>query len=138
MSTKIQVQISGLREFQRSLKSVDSKLGSELRKRMNVSANIIVADAKPDIPKVTGAAASTVKARSTQLSARVIGGGNKAPYYGWLDFGGWGGRNKKAHRPFYSEGRFIYAAYYRRRAGFFDDLERGLRELAERSGLAVD
>lgn len=131
------IEIHGLGEIRRSLKEIDAKLPSELRKRMNRSAKIIVDEAKPRIPRVTGKAAGSVRASSTTMMARVSGGGGKVPYYGWLDFGGYGGRNKKAFRTFYSEGRYIYAAYFANRDRFFDDLEKGLVELTERAGLDV-
>lgn len=132
------IGVVGLNKFVKSLKTVDSKLPSELRKRMNVSANIVVEAAKPKVPVVSGTARGSIKARSTTKTARVIGGGNKAPYFGWIDFGGYGGTNKKNYRTIEQDGRYIYPAYFEHRDEFFADLERGLVELTERAGLDVD
>lgn len=137
MASSVKVQVKGLKEFRKELKAIDNDLPKAMRVALNKSAEIVIDEARPKVPKKTGRAASTVKARSTQTAARVVGGGNKAPYYGWLDFGGWGGRNKKVHRPFYKEGRYIYAAYYRHADDFRKVLEASLVDVAKQAGMEV-
>ena len=133
------IRISGLREFRQGLKQLDSDLPKALRLAFNDAADIVVTDARPRVPSRSGKAASTVKARSTQSAARVVGGGNKAPYYPWLDFGGRVGRRKSVKRPFLPKGRYIYNAYFRAKASgqFQDALSNGLIQVARTAGIEV-
>lgn len=132
------IGIVGLDEFRNRLRAVETSLPRALRLVFNESAEIVAGDARPRVARKTGRAASTVKLKSTQRYARVAGGGNKAPYYPWLDFGGRVGRRKTVRRTFIKDGRYIYAAYFANTARFREVMERGLRGLAESSGIAVD
>jgi hypothetical protein len=134
----IDVEIHGLKPFVAHLKAFESGLQKEMRKVHNAAAQIVVQDARPSVPKVSGTAARSVKAQSTQRQSRVVGGGNKAPYYGWLDFGGWGGTNKANYRPIIQEGRYIYASYHRHEDEFSAIQETGIRRLAAASGLDIE
>lgn len=131
------IKVEGLREFNRALKRMDSDLPKAVRLAFNEAADIIVQDARPHVPARTGRARGTVKARSTQTAARVVGGGNRAPYYPWLDFGGRVGRRKSVRRPFLKDGRYIYAAYDRRKAEFIDVMAQKLVDVAEGAGIEV-
>jgi hypothetical protein len=135
--TKYSVQVTGLKEFVKAIKQVDPEHAKELRKLLNRAADVIVREARPRVPQVSGRASSTVKPQSTQKMARVVGGGNRAPYYGWLDFGGWGGTKKQNYRPMIREGRYIYAAYHDKRQEFFDEAELSIRTAAANAGLKV-
>jgi hypothetical protein len=134
------IQIKGLKEFSNNLKVIDSNLPKALRLALNEAASIVVDAAKPDIPSKTGRARKSVKPRSTRKSVRVVGGGNRAPYYPWLDFGGKVGRNKSVSRRFYSDGRYLYFHYFKKRdSGEFQELlERVLLDVAESAGIVVD
>lgn len=107
------IKIEGLNEFVRNLKTLDSNLPKAVRVAFNQAAQLVVDKARPGVPSNTGKARSSVKARSTQTQARVIGGGARVAYYPWLDFGGkrTGRGGGAARRPYYKEGRFIYKAY---------------------------
>ena len=130
-----EVRITGLRDFQRGLKEMDSDLPKALRLGLNDAADIIVSDARPRIPRRSGRAKGSVKARSTQKAARVVGGGNRAPYYPWLDFGGQIPSGPR--RPFLKDGRYIYNAYFRNRGEFRELLEENLVKVAKQAGLEV-
>lgn len=134
------IKIEGLNEFVRNLKRIDSDLPKAVRKAFNSAADIVVEDARPSIPKRSGKAQAAVRAQSTQTSARVKGGGAKAPYYPWLDFGGRVGRKKAVKRAFLKEGRYIYAAYYRNRdSGKFEEvMTDALVAVVEGAGIGVD
>jgi hypothetical protein len=134
------IKIDGLNAFVRNLKKLDSDLPKGVRVAFNSAADIVVQAARPDIPKRTGAAAGSVRARSTQTAARVVGGGAKASYYPWLDFGGKVGRGKSVARPFYTEGRYIYAAYFRKRdSGEFENvMTSALLDVVRSAGFEVD
>lgn len=131
------IRIEGLKELRAGLKEISADLPKALRMAFNDSADIVVQDARPRIPSRTGRAKGTVKARSTQTAARVVGGGAKAPYYPWLDFGGKIPRGPR--RPFLKEGRYIYNAYFRaKRSGRFQEsLEKNLVAVARSAGIEV-
>jgi len=132
--------IEGLDEFRKNLKKIDSDLPKVLRLALNEAANVVVDEAKPRIPTLTGKARASVKAKSSQREVRIQGGGRRAPYYPWLDFGGRVGRNDSVVRPFYSEGRYIYDAYYQKRDdGTFDKvLIAALVDVARQAGIQID
>lgn len=132
------INVEGLKEFNRSLKALDSDLPKALRLALNDAADVIVSEAKPKIPSRSGRAKGTVKARSTRTAARVVGGGNRAPYYPWLDFGGSVGKRHSVKRPFLTNGRYIYDAYFRNRDRFGDQLRDSLIDVARQAGLEVD
>lgn len=145
MSDVVAVKIHGLREFRAKLKALDADLPKALRLAFNAAADVVVADAQPRVPRLTGAARASITSRSTQTTARVKGGGSKAPYYPWLDFGGQiGNRSGKAvgergKRPFLKEGRYIYDAYYRKRDSgeFVEAMSKALTKVARAAGLEV-
>jgi hypothetical protein len=134
------IKIEGLAEFRRNLKKLDSDLPKALRVAFNQAADIVVNDARPLIPSKTGKAKASVKARSSQTLTRVSGGGNKAPYYPWLDFGGHVGKSRSVRRPFLKEGRYIYNAYFKNRdSGRFQEaLSESLIDVARLAGVEVD
>lgn len=132
------IRITGLREFQRNLKKLDADLPKALRMAFNGAADVVVNDARPRVARRSGRAAGTVKARSTQTASRVVGGGNKAPYYPWLDFGGRVGRNRSVTRPFLKSGRYIYDAYFDNRSRYGELLEQGLLDVAASAGVVIE
>lgn len=132
------IRVTGLREFQRSLKKLDAELPKALRMAFNGAADVVVNDARPRVAKRSGKAASTVKARSTQTASRVVGGGNKAPYYPWLDFGGRVGRARSVVRPFLKHGRYIYDAYFDNQSRYGELLEQGLLDVAASAGVVIE
>lgn len=138
MSTGNAIKVEGLREFVRALKGLDRELPKAVRLAFNAAANIVVDDAKPGIPHRSGDAAGSVKARSTQTQARVVGGGNRAPYYPWLDFGGRVGRRHSVKRPFLTDGRYIYPAFFSNRDRVMESAQDGLVTVAEGAGVRVD
>jgi hypothetical protein len=132
------IRISGLREFNKALKEIDSKLPSATRVALNTAAQIVVDVVKPKVPIGPGKgghAASSIKAKSTRTGARVAGGGNKYPYYPWLDFGGRVGRHKSIKRPFYKRGRYIWAAFEDNADKVEAQLVQALAQVAKDAGL---
>lgn len=132
-----ELRIEGLKEFNRSLKALDSELPKAVRLALNSAADVVVSDAKPRVPSKGGRARGTVKARSTRTESRVVGGGNRAPYYPWLDFGGRVGRRHSVKRPFLKHGRYIYNAYFRNRGEYQKVMEAELLDVAKRAGFDV-
>lgn len=135
--TRPTIHIDGLREFQRGLKELDRDLPKALRIALNAAADVVVTEAKPRVPARSGRARGTVKARSTRTLSRVVGGGNRAPYYPWLDFGGRVGKSRSVRRPFLKDGRYIYKAFFANRGRYEEVLEESLVDVARRAGIEV-
>lgn len=131
------IKITGLAEFRRELRRMDRALPKTLRLALNQASDLVIDTALPRVPRVTGRAAASLKARSTQTSARVAGGSARAPYYPWLDFGGRVGRKRSVHRAFYKHGRYLYKAYDEKRDEIAEILQRAIVDLATEAGLAV-
>jgi hypothetical protein len=155
------IRVDGLREFTRNLKRLDSNLPKMVRIALNEAAGLVADDAARLVPRRSGRAARSLRARSTRTEARVTGGGPRAVYYPFLDFGGTVGRGKRAavavgrgrrrtadqaarggsvKRPFYADGRYLYPTYYRHRdSGRFQAvLSTALVDVARQAGIGVD
>ena len=132
------IAVSGLAKFSRSLRQVDAEAPKQLRVVFNEAAEMVLAYARPRIPRRTGRALSSLKTKSTRTSVRVAFGGKKAPYYPWLDFGGKVGRNGSVTRPFYKEGRYVYAGYNAERDNIAKAMQDGIERVARNAGLEVD
>lgn len=131
------IRVKGLRDFQAALKQMDGESQKMLRLVLNDAAEVVATGARRLVPRSSGRAAASLKVASSQREAKVKGGGARASYYPWLDFGGRVGVNKSVHRPFLRQGRFIFPTYSARRAWVLQRLERGLVKLAEDAGLEV-
>lgn len=138
MATSQAIRVDGLAEFSRSLRKLDSDLPKALRMALNEAADTIVQESRKRVPKRSGRAANTIRAQSTRTMARVVGGGRRARYYPWLDFGGRVGKHKSVRRPFYKEGRYIYKAFHDHRGDFADVLHKALLDVASQAGVAID
>lgn len=132
------IKIKGLSEFSRSLRQVDADLPKALRLALNEAADVVIEHAIPLVPKRTGRAAASLRAKSTRTQSRVSGGSARAPYYPWLDFGGRVGRKHAVRRPFYKDGRYLYKSYFMHRDEFEEVLETELQDIVRRSGLGLD
>jgi hypothetical protein len=132
------IEVQGLREFQRALKAMDAGLPKQLRTALNEASGLVVDYASAHFPKRTGAAAASLKARSSQREARVALGGRRAAYAPWLDFGGEGKRKgRPPARPFIREGRYVYKGLEVKRPEITEVLSRALTDLARGAGLEV-
>lgn len=90
------VQVRGIKEVQRALKAIDRDLPKQMRVEFLEVARKVVGTAQGSVPSRTGKARSSVRPRASQTGAGIAFGGNAAPYFPWLDFGGSTG---KGHRP---------------------------------------
>ena len=131
------IKVTGLKEFTRNLRKIDSDLPKVLRLANNDVADLIASWAQPRVPTKTGAAARSVKVASTRSEVRVKGGSNKAPYYPWLDFGGKVGRKKSVKRSWHSDGRYLYPGWVANREAATERLATRLLEVCEQAGIAA-
>lgn len=138
MADRVTVGVQGLNEFNRALRKMDKDLPKGLRIAMNECADFLIRKVQPQIPKRSGAAARSLKARSTRTAVRIAVGGRSAPYYPWLDFGGRVGKNRSVVRRFYAEGRYLYPTLRKNRGDFDRILQNALVGVAEGAGLDVD
>lgn len=129
------IKIQGLTKLNRSLRDLSKDAPKQLRIVGNEAAEVVVDDARPDVPSDSGRAARTVRVASTRTAAQVKGGGARAPYYPWLDFGGKVGVNRSISREFIKRGRYIYPSYVDNKDVIADRLETGLTDLIRDSGL---
>lgn len=134
----VKIEIEGLAAINRGLKAIDSEAPKKLRLALNSGANLLVAETRPTMPSLSGAARRSLVARSTRTSARVAIGGRKAPYVPWLDYGGEGRvAGRPAARPFERGGRYLYPTLRRispKLAVALDDSIREVVSEAMRSG----
>lgn len=132
------IRIDGLRSFVRGLKAIDKDLPKATRIAGNTAAGIVVDEAEPRVPRRSGRAAASIRAKSTRTAARVAGGKKSVPYFGWLDFGGRVGRNRSVKRPFIKSGRYIWASYSDKKDDVQDTLRDALVKIARDAGIEVD
>lgn len=134
------IKVDGLAQFSRNLKKLDSDLPKGLRLALNQSAELVVTGAQGKVPSRSGRARGSIRAASTRTEARVRAGGNRAPYYPWLDFGGRVGPGRSVSRPFLRDGRYLYNTYFRLKASgeFQDAMTKALLGVAESAGIEVD
>lgn len=141
------IHVRGLKEVRKALRDVDKTLGPELRKGLNEVAELVLDTARPLVPHRSGDARASLKAGSTETAVQIKAGGSKAPYWGWLDFGGtvgegrvsagvskkraggaFGGSAGKQKRRYIPEGRYIYPTLRKRR----DDIEEAFYDVIDR------
>lgn len=137
MAAPVAVRVEGLRAFTRSLKDVDRELPKAVRLANNRTVQIIVDGAQPEIPVRSGKARASMKAKSTRTAARIAAGSKRAPYYGWLDFGGKTGIDRSVDRPFYKQGRYIYPTYEARQDRVVEVMVEEYTAIAREAGLEV-
>ena len=129
------VYVSNLAEVRKYLRKIHPDLVPVLREDLKVA---IIQNTLPAImrkvPKKSGYAQFTIKARSGGNTLYVLAGGKSsvAPYFGWLDFGGTlkglgRGRNQTITRQIIKRGRYVYP-------GILETQQR----LVEAAGQAVD
>jgi hypothetical protein len=131
------IRVEGLREFSQGLKRLDGDMPKVLRLALKGVGDVVVDDARPRVATKTGKARKSVRSKSTRTSSTIAGGGARAPWYPWLDFGGKVGRSRSVVRPFNKQGRYIYPAYYANRDKFDVMLEDALIDVARQAGMEV-
>lgn len=131
------IEIEGLRAFMRNLRDLDAALPKALRLAGNEAAAVVVDDARSRMPRRSGRAVKSVKARSTRVAVRIASGGKNAPYVPWLDYGGRVGPNNSVVRKFESDGRYVYPAFTDNRTRVDDAYRNALRTIARQAGIEV-
>ena len=132
------VRIEGFRELRKALRALGTEAPKALRVASNQAAQLVVDRARPMVPRKSGKASASIKARSTQTATKIASGGRAAPYMPWLDYGGRVGRNDTARRPYIADGRYVYPAYRQSKPEFSRVLNEAVRKIAEDAGVELD
>lgn len=132
------VRIEGFRELRNALRALGRDAPKALRVAGNEAAQLVVDNARPRVPRRSGKAAGSIKAKSTQTATKIASGGRAAPYMPWLDYGGAVGRNDTARRPFVADGRYVYPAYRAVKDDFGRVLNAAVKRIADEAGLELD
>jgi hypothetical protein len=140
------IEVRGVKELQRALKAVDAELPKEMRAEFKRIADIVVGAVQQRMPWKSGSAVQSVKARGTQKGAAIAAGGDKAPYYPWLDFGGSVGRGHvpgqawsgaiKRQAP--TGGRYLYPALAEKRGDVINAVDEALKRVAAGAGFGTE
>lgn len=131
------ISVHGMKELQRALKELDGESQKEIRTALNTVADTVVQGAARRIPTRSGKARASLRSMSSQRETRIKGGGRKAPYLGWLEFGGRIGKDKSVSRPFVRGGRYIWPTIAANRQNLADAIQKALVDLARSKGLEV-
>lgn len=136
--SELKVEVKGIRDLRRSLKQVETELPKELRDGLAAVSELVLDAARPKVPSVSGGAVGSMRVRRQSAAAAIAVGGEKAPYFPWLDFGGRVGRNKSVVRPFFKEGRYIYPTLKEKRSVINEKVDKLIAELAVKAGFETD
>ena len=131
------IRIEGLKELNRSLRSMDRNLPKALRLAGNEAAQVVVNEARARVPRKSGRAARSIKVSSTRTLVRVSEGGNGAVYMPFLDFGGAVGRRRSVRRPFIKKGRYLWKSFADHRAQVEETYRDELAKVARDSGIEM-
>ncbi len=104
----VTIDVSGLNRIRSGFQTISDDSSDAAESATSYAANLLVSTTQPKVPYVTGAARRSIVARPSGSLARVTAGGEVAPHYAWLDFGGRAGRNLAVYRQVVREGRYLY------------------------------
>lgn len=133
---KMRVEVDGLDEFTDATERLRRELPDVAKTSAENAAEMVYKDARPRVVVGrTGRASGSLKLKGDRVEA----GGSRAPYYGWLDFGGRAGRRRTNRRPYQPRGRYIYRSFFdlKGKDKFLDGAEDELEQAANRAGLEV-
>ena len=134
MASDVRYEVRGLRELKAAFRKVEGDLKTELKEGFKAIAEDVAGAIRPKVPKRTGRAAGSVKARGSLRGGAIAFGGSAAPYYPWLDFGGRVGINKRIARDFLTEGRYVYPTIREKRDDIIEHTDDLIGHLARKAG----
>lgn len=137
MARSYTVTETGLTDYVRNLRTLRKLAPKALESSLEKCAKYLISEVKPQVPRRTGRAQDSVQARPSRSKVFIEGGGSKAPWYPWIDFGGRVGINKSVVRPFIKQGRYLYPTMQSRQPQMEKILLAGLVELGGNAGIEV-
>lgn len=96
MANDVKIRVKDIGKFVGALRKVKDDVPGQMKEGFLKIAEIVADATRGKTPKRTGRAAASITARGKQRGAAIAVGGQKAPHYPWLDFGGSTG---KGHIP---------------------------------------
>lgn len=126
-------KVTGLRDLKASVEAMSGESQAKLDLTLGEVAEQVAGMARRKVPTRTGAARGSLKVRD----AAIVAGGSKAPYFGWLDWGGRVGRKQSVLRAWRPEGRYLYPALSSEYARSMAMVEEALVGFVKASGLEV-
>lgn len=128
------IEIEHLSELQGAIRRAQQDLPKALELFLASAAKITEQDASGLVPRgPSGAARASLRADGP----RVTGGGSRAPYFGWLEFGGKTGIKRSVERRFVPGGRYIWPAFDANRKMLLGMLDSDVADTVRRAGLEV-
>lgn len=140
MGNEIGLRVEGLDEVIAAMDEAGGNLGDVVHDVEMELADRIVDGARGSVRSKSGAARGSIRSASKGPErVEISGGGSRAPYFGWLDFGGGVGVNDSVQRPYRRRGRYVWLEYFDLDDG--GDVEQlmddELVDVVERAGLDV-
>ena len=135
MPVEYGVTVEGLDELRKGLRKADKGVAKELGQAGKKAADIVAAAARPKVPSRSGKARASLRAVVVNGGGGVKGGGPRAAYYSWLDFGGSVGRKKSVYRQVIREGRYIYPTLAEKRDEVIKTYEELVDDALRKAGL---
>lgn len=137
MPDLIDVRVDGLDELRAALTGLSKGLDEALRGELLDQARKVAREASSRVPRQTGSARAALGAQIVDGVASVTADARRAPYFGWLEYGGRTGRGHRIVRAFVKDGRYIGRAV----DGALGDIEaaaaRAVIEAGRRADLEV-
>ncbi len=131
------VSAEGLDQLVRQLAAAADQLGTAATVAAASAARLVADAARPRIPRRSGDAASSLIVQESPASAVLAAGGSRAPYYGFVDFGGRVGRRDATLRPYVRQGRYLYPGLESRDVEITQAAERAAADVLRSAGLEV-
>lgn len=132
----MKIEIKGAAEFVSKVKNLKGKTDEVIREVALKAAIVVIDEARPTVPRQTGAAASTLQAYATASGAKAEGG-EGIEYYRWLELGGLSGVKHSVSREIVPEGRYIYPGYTGQRKKIEEMASQEFARIARKAGLEV-
>jgi len=98
------VSPEGIESLRTALKGLSANLNDSLREAFRDQALMIARNAQGLVPVRSGHAKASIGVDVINDEVTLIAGGARAPYFGWLEFGG---QANHAKRPFVKGGRYL-------------------------------
>ncbi len=138
--TGYSVKVTGLREVNAALKEVERGLPKAMQVEFKAIAEVIAESARGKVPRKTGAAAGSIRARATQRGAGIAfsDSDGSVPYFPWLNFGGRVGRHGSIERSTVTPDRYIYSSILSARDETMRAVDDAVKKVAGQAGFDTE
>lgn len=129
----VTMKVTGVDQWRRGFDQIGDRAHGALEDIAESAAEQVAAAARKRVPSQTGRARASIKVSGADITA----GGPRAPYYGWLDYGGLAGPYRSISRPYRAQGRYLYPAHGDTHAEIRRELEAGYAQVVTQAGFRV-